>query len=79
MLRQQLRQARKARHWTQKEAAKLLGITERAYRHFEAGTRNPRYSTLVRLEQVFEMSYKELLVPDSNAKSGVAKGDNETQ
>ena len=54
-----------ARKWTQAETAKKLGITERAYRHFEAGTRNPSYETVKKLRDLFGVPDEELLVPDS--------------
>lgn len=64
-MRLRLRQERKARHLTQAETAKLLGITERAYRHLEAGTRNPSKETIDKLEDLFGIPQRELLVPDS--------------
>ncbi|SFU39370.1 DNA-binding transcriptional regulator, XRE-family HTH domain [Alicyclobacillus macrosporangiidus] len=72
MMRTKLKQARKANGWTQAETAKRLGITERAYRHFEAGTRNPSYDTLVKLEQLFGMPHSELLVPDCTTDTETA-------
>ena len=68
-MRPRLRQERHQRKWTQRETAKRLGMTERAYRHLEAGTRNPSYSTAKKLEQLFDVRDTELLVPDSTSKN----------
>jgi transcriptional regulator with XRE-family HTH domain len=43
----------------------MLGISERAYRHLEAGTRNPSYKTVKKLRALFGIDDEELLVPDS--------------
>ena len=64
-MRPRLRQERKTRKWTQAETAAKLGISERAYRHLEAGTRNPSYETVKKLRALFEIDDEELLVPDS--------------
>lgn len=68
-MRNRLRQERKARRWSQRETAEKLGMTERAYRHLEAGTRNPSYATAKKLEKLFGVDDEELLVPDSNTDS----------
>ncbi|GMA49370.1 hypothetical protein GCM10025857_07270 [Alicyclobacillus contaminans] len=64
-MRPRLKQERKARNWTQAETTKKLGITERAYRHLEAGTRNPSYETVKKLRHLFGVDDEELLAPDS--------------
>jgi|GEM_PF-4598428 len=43
-----LKAIREALGWTQEQMAKLLGVSPRAIRHYEGGTRQPRFS----LEQV---------------------------
>lgn len=63
-MRKRLKKERNNRLWTQAYTAQKLGITERAYRHFEAGTHAPSYDTLIKLETLFGMSHKELLVQD---------------
>lgn len=60
-MRDRLRQERLARGWTQAEAARRLGITERAYRHLEYGTHNPSHRTVRRIKEVFGLSYDELM------------------
>jgi len=65
MMRTRLKQTRKSKGWTQSGTAQKLGITERAYRHLEAGTRNPSYDTVKKLRALFDVPDEELLVPDS--------------
>lgn len=70
-MRPRLKRERTQRHWTQSYTAEQLGVTERAYRHFEAGTRTPRYETIVQLEALFGVPYKELLVQDDTPQRKV--------
>ncbi|UOF90844.1 helix-turn-helix domain-containing protein [Fodinisporobacter ferrooxydans] len=69
-MRPRLRQERNKRKWSQKYTAELLGMTERAYRHIEAGTRNPSYETVKKLRELFGVPDEVLLVPDCNTDSG---------
>ena len=50
-----IRFQREARRWTQSDVAARLGISQQAYRRFEhPESANPRLSTLIELEAVFE-------------------------
>lgn len=68
-MRPRLKQERITRKWTQAEVAQKIGITERAYRHLEAGSRNPSYETVKKLRELFGIPDEELLVPDSTTES----------
>jgi transcriptional regulator with XRE-family HTH domain len=41
---------------TQRAIAELLGVSERAYQHYEAGTREPNIASLVALADYFDVS-----------------------
>ncbi|MEV2911019.1 helix-turn-helix transcriptional regulator [Paenibacillus larvae] len=56
-----LQKIRQQRVMTQQEAAEILGITLRMYRHIEKGTRRPSYEILCKLEDLFQMSHRKLL------------------
>lgn len=60
-MRERLRQARIQRGMTQAEAARMLGMTERGYRHLEHGTRNPSHDTVHRVYEVFGLTYEDLM------------------
>ncbi|MDR1939253.1 MAG: helix-turn-helix transcriptional regulator [Clostridiales bacterium] len=51
-----LKSCRKALSLTQKETANGLQLTERAYQHYEAGTREPGLTMLVKLADFFDVS-----------------------
>lgn len=51
-----LRQCRQAQHKSQKEIAVYLRISERAYQHYEAGTREPNLDMLVKISYCFNVS-----------------------
>jgi transcriptional regulator with XRE-family HTH domain len=48
-----LQQARNESGLTASEAASRIGVTERAFRYWEAGTRSPRISQLASLPKAF--------------------------
>ena len=48
-----LRLDRKATQW---ELANLLGMTDRAFRHYEAGGREPSIAGLIALARYFDVS-----------------------
>ena len=52
-MRENLRQARKAKGITQKQVAEYLGIGERYYRFIEAGSRNGDFEIWDALEDLF--------------------------
>lgn len=51
-----LKQIRSHTDYTQREIAKHLGVSERAYQHYEAGTREPSISQLIALADYFNVS-----------------------
>lgn len=67
-----LRQERIRRHWTQREVAQQIGVTRTAYHHIETGERNPSYPVLVKLEDLFHLTHRQLfaLVDDAPQSQG---------
>src|SRR5262249_12401324 len=55
-----LAQARKARHWTQKQVAVKLAVGEDTVRNWESGKSVPRPNTRPQLCELFSMSLEEL-------------------
>lgn len=53
---ERVRSLRKARGLTQKQAADLFGITEIAWRKYEAGKRTPTFDGLIALADFFGVS-----------------------
>ncbi len=51
-----LRQCRQQKGLSQKAVASMLQISERAYQHYEAGTREPNIDTLIMLADLFQVS-----------------------
>lgn len=58
---QKLREARLARNMKPKEAAELLGVTERFYRYLEADQRRPSIKTAVKIEDRFGIKVREMV------------------
>lgn len=58
---QKLRETRKTANITQKNIANQLGISERAYQHYESGTREPNIETLILLSVILNVSLDDLL------------------
>lgn len=63
-----IRQERIKRNWSRKSVAEKLGITISAYSYIETLKRRPSYEVLVKLENLFNLSHRELLqqLPDEN-------------
>lgn len=55
-----IRQERISRGWTQEQVANAANITPEALSMIEAGKRNPSYPVLVKLENLFGMTHREL-------------------
>ena len=51
-----LKELRLMHAMTQKSMATMLGITERGYRNYEIGAREPELSILIRLADYFHVS-----------------------
>ena len=56
ILSQRLKECRKTRGLTQREAAIYCDITEKAYQNYELGTREPKLSILVRIAAFYQVS-----------------------
>jgi len=56
MLAERLKACRKRKNVTQKEVAQFLGISERAYQHYELKTSKPSYDILLSLADYFNVS-----------------------
>lgn len=61
MFSQSLKEKRIAAGYTQTAVAKELGISERAYQHYESGSREPNIGTLIRLADIFNVSLDNLV------------------
>jgi len=55
-----IRQERQKRCWTLEYVASQIGITKSAYRLVEIAERKPSYEVLVKLENLFGLSHREL-------------------
>lgn len=58
---QRLKSLRKAKHFTQKYIADMLGIYLAAYQRYEYGTREPRLKQLCILASIFDVTTDYLL------------------
>lgn len=63
----QLRQERIRRGWTLAYVAAEIGITNQAISKIELGKSNPSYEVLVKLENLFNLSYRKLLAVTSES------------
>ncbi len=61
MFNKKLKSIRQDRGLTQKQIANKLGISMRAYQHYEAGTREPNIETLIQLSSILNVSLDDLL------------------
>lgn len=46
---------------TQREMAEFLGISERGYRNYEIGAREPNLSSLIQIADILEVSLDDLV------------------
>ena len=63
-----LKKHRKNCDKTQQEIANLLGINRSTYSYYESGKTLPDLRTVVRLSEIFGISYDSLLQPESGIK-----------
>lgn len=66
ILSDRLKETRKAHHKLQREIAELLGVTERHYRHCEAGKVDLPSSKLIALADYFDVSLDYLVGRSDN-------------
>lgn len=50
------------RRWSQRQAAREAGLTQSDWRRIEAGVKDPKLSTLLRIQRVFGLSSLEDLL-----------------
>ncbi|MDR0571092.1 MAG: helix-turn-helix domain-containing protein [Clostridiales Family XIII bacterium] len=58
-----IKQERTKRGWTQQYVATQVGLTRTAIHDIENGLQAPSYKVLVKLENLFGMTHRELLRP----------------
>lgn len=56
-----LKQLRSEKGLSQKEIAKIIGVSVSAYSNYEQGIREPSYDILIKIAQYFEVSTDYLL------------------
>ena len=56
-----LKAARVNKNLTQKEAAKLIGISEDALRNYERGKSFPNVPTIKKVEEVYGVQYSDII------------------
>lgn len=63
-----IRQERINNKWTQEYVAKKVGVTKTTIHDIEIAKKRPSYEVLVKLENLFNLSHRDLLeqVPDEN-------------
>lgn len=64
----QIRQERQKHNWSQNYVAKKIGITRTAYNHIENSLRKPSYDVLVKLEELFGRTHRELFAVANDEK-----------
>lgn len=70
-----MEQERVDRDWSRTYVAKKLGVTPEMVRLIEIGRRNPSYDVLVKLENLFQKSHRQLFaVADEHQQQDTAKG-----
>jgi transcriptional regulator with XRE-family HTH domain len=65
---ERLKELRSAKHITQKDFAKVVGINERSYQNYEINTSTPNYKTLLFLADYFNVSLDYLTGRSDNPK-----------
>lgn len=64
-----IRELRSESPYTQREVAEKLGITLRAYQHYETGSRQPTVSALIKLADIFGVSIDSLVGRSDSSES----------
>jgi DNA-binding XRE family transcriptional regulator len=63
-MRNELQKQRVSKKITQKQIAKAIGITERAYQHIEAGTRNGKTELWLKLSDLLGVEIRQIYKND---------------
>ena len=63
-----MRDERIDRRWTQTFVAEKLGVSKQLIQNIETNRRKPSYHVLVKLEDLFGMTHRELLRPSTRSK-----------
>lgn len=77
-----IRQERIRRGWSLEYVAEQTGLTAEAIRLIEVGERNPSYPVLVKLEDLFGLTHRQLFgaaTPDSTSQRRVGSSDRPTR
>ena len=74
MFSERLREARKAKHYSQAEVSRLLGVTQQAVGKWETGRSTPDPQTVARLAEILDTTADMLLGLQSNADAHGAVG-----
>lgn len=66
-----IRQERKKNKWTLQYVSKKVGVTKTTIHDIEIAKRRPSYEVLIKLENLFNLSHRDLFqqVPDENILS----------
>lgn len=62
-----LRQERRKRGWTQEFVANSVGVTKATLQRLETAQRNPSYPVLVKLEDLFHLTHRQLFAVADDA------------
>lgn len=65
-----MRQERIEKGWTQLFVAEQVGLSLTAVQKMETGQRNPSYPVLVKLENLFGLSHRQLFADTETPKNG---------
>lgn len=68
-MRDRLRSERKTRKWTQPQIAEQIGVTVRTYQNYESGHRTPSLEVANKLEDLFGLPQRELLIDSGRTDS----------
>lgn len=66
-----IKEARRARGWSQAELAKRAGISQQAVQRYESGEREPRVSSVIAMASALGVTLSYLLGLDSPDGSGI--------
>ena len=66
IVKRKLQQVRQKKNLSQAQVAQVLGVSRAAYNLIENGNRYPSYQVLVKLEDLFGMTHRELFAEAQN-------------